>query len=113
MERKFNYKIWVDDIREMPEDYDYHIESVWEFICLECGLEYDDMILIDLDHDAGDYEDMGGDYIQILRYMERMVPDHWVKTHCVFRIHTANPPARQMMLNIIERNEWVYDNQVQ
>lgn len=103
-------KIWVDDTRPIPEDYDIFINSVWEFICLECGLKYDDRILIDLDHDAGDYADMGGDYIEILRYLERMVPDDWVKSNCVFKIHTANPPAKQMMLNIIERHGWVYED---
>ena len=56
--------------------------------------------LIDIDHDAGDYAQYGGDYIKLLDWLEetgRNYPIH---------IHSMNPVGVANMRRIIERNGW-------
>ena len=56
--------------------------------------------LIDIDHDAGDFFQDGGDYIKILDWMEvtnRNYPSH---------IHSMNPVGIENMRRIIQRNGW-------
>jgi hypothetical protein len=56
--------------------------------------------LIDIDHDAGDFFQDGGDYIKILDWMEvtnRNYPIH---------IHSMNPVGIENMCRIIQRNGW-------
>lgn len=108
-------KIWVDDIRPAPQGYLW-AKSVNEAI--DYIRKYSDYLdfnmnrvqaveLIDLDHDAGDYACYGGDYINILKWMEkeqkygniymRSIPIH---------IHSMNPVGVQNMRAIIQRNGW-------
>lgn len=100
-------KLWIDDIREAPRDY------VWikgtnialRFIRMHAA----DIELIDLDHDAGDYVKEGGDYIGILRELERLTrsPHHRMDfSHIKFRLHSANPVGVANMRAIIEANGW-------
>jgi hypothetical protein len=56
--------------------------------------------LIDLDHDAGDFAQYGGDYIRILDWLEETNRDYPI------RIHSQNPVGREDMRRIIERNGW-------
>lgn len=63
----------------------------------------DDNILIDLDHDAGDYVSEGGDYIKLLDWLEAK---NIVDTGYSFRIHSMNPVGVQNMRAIIEKNGW-------
>ena len=97
-------KIWVDDIRECSDDYDYWFKSTNETIKflrdrqkygLECTIE-----VLNLDHDAGDYAKYGGDYIKILDWMEN------VRFECPVRIHSMNPVGRENMRRIIRENGW-------
>ena len=103
-------KLWVDDVRPAPKGY-FHVYSVeqaktliklvetwngeepwhWSIIPIE---------LIDLDHDAGDYANDGGDYIRILDWLEETGRDYPI------RIHSQNPVGAQNMRRIIERNGW-------
>ena len=56
--------------------------------------------VIDIDHDAGDYANDGGDYIKLLNWLEetgRNYPIH---------IHSMNPVGVENMRRIIERNGW-------
>lgn len=56
--------------------------------------------VIDLDHDAGNYFNQGGDYINILNWLEetsRNYPIH---------IHSMNPVGVENMRRIIQRNGW-------
>ena len=62
-----------------------------------------DFIHIDLDHDAGDYACDGGDYIEVLKWLERkQLPD----TGYTFHLHTMNPVGRDNMRAIINSNGW-------
>ena len=56
--------------------------------------------LIDIDHDAGDYADDGGDYIKLLDWLEETGRNYPI------RIHSMNPVGVANMRRIIERNGW-------
>lgn len=102
-------KIWVDDVRPAPEGYVwcksvadtvYEIEGneMWNWIP-----EYvnnDPITLIDLDHDAGEYASAGGDYIEILNFLEETGRNYPI------RIHSMNPVGVENMRRIIRRNGW-------
>ena len=109
-------KIWVDDLRPMPDDYDFHYVSVYQFIrgfntitpkhCDEFGY------IIDLDHDAGYYSDFGGDYINILKFLyyydnnnENNI-DGFVRDKCIFKFHTANCVGMENMVNFCNSHGW-------
>lgn len=94
-------KIWIDDLRPAPEGYIW-CKSVAQTIGLiDCSQYHNTKIeLIDLDHDAGDYAQFGGDYIKVLDWMEATGRNYPI------RIHTANPVGRQNMMLIAEKNGW-------
>ena len=56
--------------------------------------------LIDIDHDAGDFAQDGGDYIKLLDWLEETGRNYPI------RIHSMNPVGVQNMRAIIERNGW-------
>jgi hypothetical protein len=56
--------------------------------------------LIDIDHDAGDYAHLGGDYIKLLDWLEETGRNYPI------RIHSMNPVGRENMRAIIRRNGW-------
>ena len=56
--------------------------------------------LIDIDHDAGVYAIMGGDYIKLLDWLEETGRNYPI------RIHSMNPVGVANMRRIIERNGW-------
>ncbi len=91
-------KIWVDDIRPVPRGYE-GTKSVDETIQLIEELEEkgEEIELIDLDHDLGDYAIYGGDAIKILDYLAER------ETYYPIEIHTANPVGRANMERMIER----------
>lgn len=111
-------KIWVDDIRPAPEGYVW-CKSVIETIKVIEGFEnsienYLDewdfpptemwgqkIEIIDLDHDAGDYARFGGNYINILNWMEETGRSYPI------RVHSMNPVGRGNMRRIIRKNGWV------
>lgn len=91
-------KIWVDDIRPVPDGYE-GTKSVAETIALieqieEAGGRIE---VIDLDHDLGDYAWLGGDAIKILDYL---VMEEKFYPVCM---HTANPVGQANMERMIER----------
>lgn len=96
-------KLWIDDIRESPNDYIW-IKSVNEAKRIIETNSFDS-IIIDLDHDAGDYATDGGDYIKLLDWLEFM---NIVDNTFTFHIHSMNPVGVQNMRNIIEHNGWRY-----
>lgn len=112
-------KIWVDDVRPAPigegyitckrVDFVQKLIVIWENkwispdpVVQEDMLEiYGDTIeLIDLDHDAGDYAQYGGDYIKILDWLEETGRNYPI------RIHSMNPVGVENMRRIIRRNGW-------
>lgn len=100
-------KLWIDDIREAPKGYLWckSTRDALRKIVLEYPNEID---FIDLDHDAGDYAKDGGDYIEVLKELERLSRRHKMDFSQVkFRLHSANPVGVQNMRAIIEANGWV------
>ena len=107
-------KIWVDDIRPAPEGYVWcksvnetitiikmysaFIDTISKYIEEPQTLPWIDEV--NIDHDAGEYADCGGDYIKILDWMEK----HHIKIP--IHIHSQNPVGVENMRRIIERNGW-------
>lgn len=95
-------KLWIDDVRPAPEGYVW-IKSVNEakhYICIWTCQMFKEIELIDIDHDAGDYANDGGDYIKLLDWLEETGRNYPI------RIHSMNPVGVQNMRAIIERNGW-------
>ena len=109
-------KLWIDDIRPAPDDclwcksVNEAIEMI-EFVERIFGKYYiwhpraDEekricIELIDIDHDAGDYANDGGDYIKLLDWLEETNRNYPI------RIHSMNPVGVANMRAIIERNGW-------
>ena len=91
-------KIWLDDIRPAPKEYEW-ARSVNEAIALVKNAEEkgDEVEIMDLDHDLGDYYSDGGDAIRILNYLAER------KAFYPIEIHTANPVGRANMERTINR----------
>ena len=100
-------KLWIDDVRPAPEDYDLFHKDIWvrsvnsaiNVIIVQENIG-NPFTVIDIDHDAGDYVKDGGDYIKLLEWLEntgRSYPIH---------IHSMNPVGVQNMRAIIEHNDW-------
>jgi hypothetical protein len=105
-------KLWVDDVRPAPEGYEWcktvdEAKGFIQFIefrnrryAIHTSQGVNDIELIDIDHDAGDYVSDGGDYIKLLDWLEetgRNYPIH---------IHSMNPVGIENMRRIIQRNGW-------
>ena len=56
--------------------------------------------IIDIDHDAGDYSRFGGDYIELLDWLEETGRNYPI------RIHSMNAYGAQRMREICEKNGW-------
>lgn len=98
-------KIWVDDIRPAPEDWcqAYSVNAAKEMILAN----YPDIDGISLDHDSGIYNQFGGDYINILKWLEKQ--EHKANKKIVtfpIHIHSMNSVGVQNMRNIIQHNNW-------
>ena len=122
-------KLWIDDVRPAPEGYVWcKGVNMAKAIIIDCrykevkflteavksyneqDLDYyyifskfakDYIIeLIDIDHDAGEYADQGGDYIKLLNWLEETGRNYPI------RIHSANPVGVVNMRRIIQKNNW-------
>ena len=95
-------KLWIDDVRPAPKGY-YWVCSVDEAKYEIDWFEKEEdapFELIDIDHDAGDYAQFGGDYIRLLDWLEETGRDYPI------RIHSQNPVGVENMRRIIQRNGW-------
>ena len=99
-------KLWVDDVRRPPSDDWVWARSVKDAIACINFYEHQywmETILIDLDHDAGAFANVGGDYIKLLDWLETQ---NIVDTGYFFHIHSMNPVGVQNMRAIIQHNGW-------
>lgn len=98
-------KLYVDDIRPTPDGYTGYMTTNAALRCIYYN--YPDIEEISLDHDAGDCAKEGGDYINILKEMERLSRrEGFDFSHIKFYLHSANPVGVQNMRAIIEANGW-------
>ena len=101
-------KLWIDDVRPAPEGYVWckSVNETKQTIIKYSSILGFDMVeedwieLIDLDHDAGDFAQYGGDYIRILDWLEETGRNYPI------RIHSQNSVGVQNMRRIIEKNGW-------
>ena len=109
-------KLWIDDVRPAPEGYYWAlcvndaktiIRVAEERYAFNLDYFYSEnekhtlpIELIDIDHDAGDYVHLGGDYIKLLDWLEETGRNYPI------RIHSMNPVGRENMRAIIRRNGW-------
>ena len=86
---KNDIKIWLDDVRPMPNGFTHHCKTAQEAIDL---LKTNNVIHISFDHDLGDVDELSGYtvacYIEFAAYEKRIHPLTW-------EIHSANPIGRQ------------------
>ena len=61
---------------------------------------------INLDHDSGIYNYLGGDYINFLNWLENKSQVYDWKIPTIFHIHSMNPVGVANMRAIIEKNNW-------
>ena len=105
-------KLWIDDVRPAPEGYIW-IKSVrlakWSIEKYEHMVRFAEehnlrgrviLEVIDMDHDAGEYANDGGDYIKLLDWLEETGRNYPI------RIHSMNPVGSENMRAIIRRNGW-------
>ena len=95
-------KLWIDDTRLPPAGYVWckSVNEAKYFILLAEHHFKLNIELIDIDHDAGEYIQYGGDYIKLLDWLEetgRNYPIH---------IHSMNPVGIENMRRIIQKNGW-------
>lgn len=104
-------KLWIDDVRPAPDGYVWAhsvYRAIKEIIFAEKGVEDafgiirmpESIELIDIDHDAGEYAQYGGDYIKLLDWLEETGRDYPIRIHSMNSVGCAN------MRRIIERNGW-------
>ena len=95
-------KLWVDDLREAPSKEYLSCKSVnmAKSIIQYWEKKFKPLELIDIDHDAGDYAHLGGDYIKILDWLEETGRKYPI------RIHSMNSVGRENMRAIIRKNGW-------
>ena len=95
-------KIWIDDVRPVPDETYTAVQSVDTCIEQICACEdsHVPIALIDLDHDAGAYFGCGGDYIRILDWLETTGRNYPI------RIHSMNSVGVENMRRIIRKNGW-------
>lgn len=103
------FKIWADDLRTPPDETWKWAKSVHEakLHFSQLGGLNDKEGIVSLDHDAGEYNFMGGDYIKFLEWLEckRAIENHSF-VNIKFHLHTANVVGCENMRAIIQHNNW-------
>ena len=92
-------RVWLDDVREMPKDFDVWAKTAWEAIEL---LNSDLVTHISFDHDLGD-EIFGTGY-EVAKVIEEKA---FCKTlnKLTWNIHSANPVGRQNIMAAMQNAE--------
>lgn len=101
-------KLWIDDVITPPPGYVWikTVDEAKRYIqTYSSRVDFDNNIvdeieLIDIDHDAGNYQSFGGDYIKLLDWLEETGKNYPI------RIHSMNSVGVQNMRAIIKKNGW-------
>ena len=101
-------KLWIDDVRPAPNGYVWIKSVSGAKYAINAEEDYKRAFprdsygieLIDIDHDAGEYVDNGGDYIKLLDWLEETGRNYPI------RIHSMNPVGAENMRRIIQKNGW-------
>jgi hypothetical protein len=92
-------KIWLDDIRPMPDGFDIHVMKASEAISY---LKAGNVELISLDHDLGD--EANGTGYDVAKFIEEAAFNRILKP-LVVRVHSANPVGISNMERAITNAE--------
>lgn len=101
-------KLWVDNIVKAPEGYAWcrSVNGAKAFI--ETYEKKDDdrdpLTIINIDTDAGCWKSEGGDYIELLKWLEATGKSYQVKIHT--KDCQGNHEVVEEMREIIRRNNW-------
>ena len=92
----------IDELRyQLTIRYSHHEERQNHRINeIQNQIKQATITLIDLDYDAGDYANDGGDYVRLLDWFEETGRNYPI------RIHSMNPVGVQNMRAIIQKNSW-------
>ncbi len=107
-------KLWVDSKEPMSSDYTWcksvnEAKQAIEASEADCKYHWRkygyissrmQIVLIDIGYSAGEYAQAGGDYVNLLKWLEKR------KRNYQIRIHTENPAAIAELRTIIQRNSW-------
>ena len=105
-------KIWIDDCRPAPKGYKWHksVNTAKRFIMemelMNKPFHSAPIEVIDMDHDAGDFASDGGDYIELLNWLEIKQNCYNWTINSMFKIHSMNVVGVQNMRAIIQHNGW-------
>jgi hypothetical protein len=92
-------KVWLDDERPMPSEFDCHVKTAGEAIALLASAS---VTLISLDHDLGD--EQNGTGYDVACFIEQAAYNGQLDPIEVL-IHSANPVGRSRMEQAISRAE--------
>jgi len=92
-------KVWIDDVREPPPGFRWFRTTDDAIDFLEKNGS-EGISLFDTDHDAGDMFVMGGDYVNVFRWLDREG-----KRNVTVHIHSSNPKGANAIRELISRNK--------
>lgn len=92
-------RLWLDDERKMPVDFDVHVKTAAEAIEI---LKAEKVSYISLDHDLGPPE--SGTGYDVAKWIEQMAFYGALK-RIEWRVHSANPVGRRNMSTSMENAE--------
>ena len=101
-------KLWVDDIVKAPEGYAWCRSVGGAKVFIETYEKKDEnrnpLTMISVDIDAGCWKDQGGDYINLLKWLEATNRNYQVEIHT--KDYQSNCEVIGEMREIIRRNGW-------
>ena len=99
-------KLWVDDIVKAPEGWAWRrsVSGAKIFIETYEKKDKDPLTVISVDTDAGCWKDIGGNYIQLLKWLETTGRNYRVEIHA--RDYQNDSEVIKEMQEIIQRNGW-------
>jgi hypothetical protein len=101
LEAEMDIKIWLDDERPMPGNYNTHVKTALEAIEL---LKQGRVTAISLDHDLGEPE--AGSGYDVAKWIEEQAFHQKEQSpNLIVSIHTDNPVGRQNMKYAIQNAE--------
>lgn len=97
-------KIWLDDIRPMPDDYDVWVRKVFDCMYL---LETGEVEHLSFDHDLGDYGSENSGY-NLATWIESKAFDDELP-RLTWDIHSQNPVGRDRIEAAMRSAERYWD----
>lgn len=101
------YRIWLDDVRPMPEGFNIHCKSSKECLDFLFSINYQ-ADLISFDHDLGENDTSipVAEVLETYAYHGNINPIKW-------QIHSANPVGRRNLEVILRRADKYWDENLQ